>query len=84
MATIRQKERARAVTGARALARQLRSLPASKLWLDYDGEADVLYISLKRPQKATETVELDDEGMLLHYRDKDLVGITVLEASQQQ
>lgn len=84
MATIKQKERLRAITGARALAKQLGTLPASKLWLDYDAEADVLYINLKRPQKATETIELEDEGILLRYRGNDLVGITVLDASQQQ
>ena len=27
-------------------------LPQKKAWIDYDEEADVLYISLKRPQKA--------------------------------
>ena len=30
-------------------------LPQKKAWIDYDEEADVLYISLKRPQKATDT-----------------------------
>ena len=59
-------------------------LPAKKLWLDYDPEADVLYVSLNRPQKATETVDLEDEGVLLRYRDKELVGITVLDASVQK
>ena len=72
-----------AIAVAHALAQQANKLPAAKLWLDFDEEADVLYISLKRPQKATETVEVDDEGMLLHYRGKELVGITVLDASRR-
>jgi uncharacterized protein YuzE len=80
---MRKKERAKAITGALALAQQVGKYPASKLWLDYDAEADVLYISLKRPQKATETVELEEEGILLRYRENDLVGITVLDASQR-
>jgi len=54
--------------------------PASRFWVDYDDEADVLYISFQRPQKATET-EMTDEGILLRYRGDQLVGITVLEAS---
>jgi uncharacterized protein YuzE len=83
MATVTKKDRLRAITGARALAQQLGKLPASKLWLDYDAGADVLYISLQRPQKATETIEVDEEGILLHYRHKELVGITVLDASTQ-
>jgi uncharacterized protein YuzE len=52
------------------------------MWLDYDTEADVLYISLQRPQKATETIEIEEEGILLSYRKDELVGITVLDASK--
>ena len=74
-------KRAKAIRGALSLARQIGEFPATKLWLDYDAGADVLYISLKRPQKATETIEVADGGVLLHYRDKELVGITVLDAS---
>jgi len=73
----------KATSGALALARQVRQFPSSKMWLDYDEEADVLYISLKRPQRATETIDLDQKGILLHYRNKDLVGITVLDASHR-
>jgi uncharacterized protein YuzE len=54
--------------------------PASRFWVDYDHEADVLYISFQRPQKATDT-EMTDEGILFRYRGKQLVGITVLDAS---
>jgi len=41
----------------------------------------VLYISLKRPQRATDTV--DRNGILLRYRGKELVGVTVLNASKR-
>jgi len=51
-----------------------------RFWVDYDREADVLYISFKRPQKATDT-RTTEEGILLRYHGKELVGITVLEAS---
>ena len=54
--------------------------PAQRFWVDYDSEADVLYISFRRPQKATDT-EMTDEGILLRYRDSELVGITILDAS---
>jgi uncharacterized protein YuzE len=73
----------KAIQRALSLARQIDRFPASKLWLDYDAEADVLYISVKRPQKATETIEADGGGILLHYRGKELVGITVLDASKR-
>jgi uncharacterized protein YuzE len=54
--------------------------PTQRFWVDYDREADVLYISFQRPQKATDT-EMTEEGILLRYRRKELVGITVLDAS---
>src|ERR671925_1295219 len=41
-----------------------------KAWIDYDEDADVLYISLKRPQKATDTKVLSGKGILLRYRNK--------------
>lgn len=82
MATVKKKDRLKAIAGARALAQQIGKFPAAKLWLDYDAEADVLYISLQRPQKATETIEVEEEGILLSYRENELVGITVLDASQ--
>lgn len=34
--------------------------PASRFWVDYDRDADVLYISFVRPQQATDTVMEDD------------------------
>lgn len=58
-------------------------LPSGRAWIDYDAEADVLYISLKRPQKATDTRLLEDKGILLRYKGKELVGLTVLNASRR-
>jgi uncharacterized protein YuzE len=81
VATLTKKEERKALAGALALAKLMAKIPFAPIWLDYDEEADVLYISLKRPQKATDTVDKDEEGVLLHYRGKELVGITVLDAS---
>ncbi len=81
MAATKAKVKQKAITGALAHAREVGRLPATRLWLAYD--AEVLYVSLHRPQKATETVEDDDNGVLLHYRNQKLVGITVLEASKR-
>ena len=53
------------------------------LWVDYDEEADVLYISFERPQDATDT-EMTDDGILLRYRGDKLVGLTILEASKRK
>ncbi len=81
MATLKIRQKRKAVSIGLALASQVRHYPSSIMYLDYDQEADVLYISLKRPQRATDTIELEKEGILLHYRVKELVGITVLDAS---
>ncbi len=59
----------------------LLEFPVKKFHIDYNKEADVLYISFERPQKATDT-EVTDEGILLRYRENKLVGITILNASR--
>lgn len=60
----------------------LLKFPYRRMWIDYDKEADVLYINFKRPQKATDS-EMMKNGILLRYRDEELVGMTILDASQR-
>ncbi len=67
---------------AMALARQVAHAPAKGVWMSYDHEADALYLSLEKPQRATNSIMRDD-GILLRYRGKKLVGVTVLEASRR-
>jgi len=43
-----------------ALVSHLIKLPETKMWIDYDREADVLYISFKRPQRATDSEMLNN------------------------
>jgi uncharacterized protein YuzE len=57
----------------------LLSAPSKQIWTDYDEEADVLYISFRKPQQANDSV-LED-GSIYHYHNEKLVGITVLNAS---
>lgn len=68
---------------SRELIRQLITLPARQVWSDYDAEADVLYISFRKPQGADDSV-MEDDGNIYHYRGDDLVGITVLNASKKR
>lgn len=56
--------------------------PSQRFWVDYDEEADVLYISFRHPQRATDS-EMTDEGVLLRYRGDELVGITILDVSKR-
>jgi len=58
----------------------LPQFPSKRFWVDYDQEADVLYISFERPQKATDS-KMRDDGVLLRYRNRQLVGITILGVS---
>ncbi len=77
METILEPRTIQAVAAAIPL---LLKIPIERYRVDYDKEADVLYISFRHPQKATDTRSTDD-GILLRYHGKELVGIAVLEAS---
>jgi uncharacterized protein YuzE len=57
----------------------LLTAPSQKIWVDYDEEADVLYISFRKPQRANDSTL--ENNIVYHYRDETLVGITVLRAS---
>ena len=62
--------------------KHLIKFPSNRFWVDYDKGADVLYVSLQRPQKATNS-KMMDNGILLRYHNKKLVGITILNASKR-
>ena len=60
----------------------LAKFPTKRFWVDYDEEADVLYLSFERPQNATDS-EMLDNGILLRYREEALVGMTILDVSKR-
>ena len=60
----------------------LLKFPFGRMWIDYDREADVLYISFKRPQKATDS-EMLENGIIVGYKGQKIVGLTILEASKR-
>jgi uncharacterized protein YuzE len=57
-------------------------LPRTHMWLDYDMEADVLYLHFEDKPASTHS-EMQDNGIILDYKGNRLVGLTVLEASQR-
>lgn len=63
----------------KALPSMLR-VPARRFWVDYDEEADVMYISFRRPQRATES-RMREDGIIIRTCGKEIVGVTILEAS---
>jgi uncharacterized protein YuzE len=56
-------------------------LSENRILIDYDREADVLYVSFKKPQEATDS-EMLDNGILIRYKGDELVGITILDAAR--
>lgn len=62
------------------LASHIVKLPVQQIWIDYDKEANVLYLSFRKPQRATKTIETDDD-LLIRKDGNKIVGITILNAS---
>ncbi len=61
---------------------QIVQLPYTQLWIDYDEEADVLYVSFRKPQCADDSI-MEEDGNIYHYQGEELVGITVLNARKR-
>ena len=57
-------------------------LPKTHMWLDYDERADVLYVHFEDKPGSTHS-DLRNNGIILDYKGRRLVGITILEASQR-
>jgi uncharacterized protein YuzE len=57
-------------------------LPKHRMWLDYDEEADVLYVHFADEVHSTHS-EMREDGVIFDYKGKDLVGVTILEASHR-
>jgi uncharacterized protein YuzE len=73
---------------ALAIEEYLRLLPSLKqteqgsLWLSYETEADVLYVNFKKPSEATDS-ELTDDDVIIRYEGEEIIGCTILHASQR-
>jgi len=52
------------------------------LWIDYDEEADVLYVHFKKPNRADNTV-MEDDNLLVRYENDKMVGLTLLHVSKK-
>ena len=50
-------------------------------WFDYDKDADTLYVSFERPQRATDSELLPDD-ILVRRRGNKMVGLTIMKASR--
>jgi uncharacterized protein YuzE len=66
-----------------ALVPHLRDISHKKIWVDYDQEADVLYVNFKKPAHAEDS-ELTDDDVIVRYDKGQVVGMTFLHASKRQ
>ena len=82
MATVEAKATRDLISKCVAVATGVLKLPTEHVWLDYDKEADVLYMSFRRPQRATKTIEFDEE-ILIRKDGRKIVGMTILNASSR-
>ena len=60
----------------------LLQLPKTHMWLDYDEEADALYVHFADKPVSTHS-EIRDDGIILDYKGRRLVGVTILDASRR-
>jgi uncharacterized protein YuzE len=56
-------------------------LKHKSLWVDYDEEADTLYLHFKKPNRADNSV-MEDEQTIVRYENNQIIGITLLHASK--
>ena len=61
------------------LARERINLPKGKLWLNYQPDADVLWIGLKEHPRPTRSEDDMETGLIFNYEDQELVSIEVLD-----
>jgi uncharacterized protein YuzE len=71
------------VANCMAMANDIMKLHTHKTWIDYDEEADVLYMSFRKPQRANNTIEIDEDVLLRKYNN-EIVGITIMNASTKK
>ena len=61
----------------------VRHSPMGRLRASYDEEADVLYVHFgPHPRPATDS-ELTDDDIIVRYDGEEVIGITILHASQR-
>ena len=58
-------------------------LKHKSIWTSYDKEADVLYLHFKKPNHADNS-EMGDDDIIYRYEKKELIGLTVMNASKRK
>jgi uncharacterized protein YuzE len=66
----------------RNLVKAVRESPVRSFWVDYDEEADVLYVNFEKPTAATDA-ELTDEDVIIRFEGNTVIGLTILHAGSR-
>ena len=66
-----------------ALVPELLKVKRDRIWITHDKDADVLYINFKKPSHADDS-ELTDDNVIIRYEKREIIGITVLNASKRK
>lgn len=61
---------------------RVKQSPEGSVWLSYDREADTLYVNYRKPSVATDS-EMTEDDVIVRYAGDEVVGFTVLHASQR-
>jgi uncharacterized protein YuzE len=56
---------------------------SATVWSSYDADADVLYLNFKKPSAATDS-ELTDNDVIVRYDGNEIIGLTILHASDRR
>jgi uncharacterized protein YuzE len=59
-----------------------RKAPGGSLWTSYDAESDTVYVNFQKPSRATDS-EMTDDDVIIRYDGDQVVGLTILRASQR-
>jgi len=57
-------------------------LKYKKIRVDYDQEADVLYLHFKKPNHADNS-EMTEDDIIIRYEKGEVIGVSLLNASQR-
>lgn len=57
-------------------------LKHKNVWASYDDEVEVLYLHFKKPNNADNS-EMTEDEIIIRYENNDIIGLTIMNASQR-
>jgi uncharacterized protein YuzE len=66
------------------LTPQLLAIPFKHIWSSYDEEVDVFIFEFSKKPSHADDSELTDDDIIIRYEGDEIVGITILHASERK